>query len=163
MVCAALQATANPTQFNSNYLYALALDPSLGIVTDPSVFSPDFLNKNPRLFKAKKGNDPDTPGMMEALSGPFRDEFLKAMGNEITELEHHGTWEVVKRSTVPDNKKILPGTWAFKVKRFPSGELRKIKARFCTRGDLQTDVDEHDTFDPVASWSSIRMLMITAL
>ena len=58
---------------------------------------------------------------------------------------------------------ILAGTWAFKVKRFPSGELRKIKSRFCARGDLQTDVDVHELHAPVASWSSIRMLTITAL
>ena len=153
MTCVAL--TSKSTQFNSNYLYALALDPSSGIITDPTIFSPDFLIKNPNLFKAKKGNDPDTPGMMEALSGPYRDEFLEAMGNEITELEHHGTWEVVKKNTVPDDKKVLPGTWAFRVKRYPSGEMKKIKARFCARGDLQTDVDEHDTFAPVTSWSSI--------
>ena len=58
---------------------------------------------------------------------------------------------------------FLPGTWAFKVERYPSGLLRKIMARFCARGDLQTDVDVHATYAPVASWSSIRMLMITAL
>ena len=39
------------------------------------------------MFKAKKGTDPDTPGMMEALSGPHHDEFMKAMKNEISELE----------------------------------------------------------------------------
>ena len=48
--------------------------------------------------------------MMEALSGPYQDEFLEAMGNETTELEHHGTWEVVRKSTVPEDKKVLPGT-----------------------------------------------------
>ena len=65
------------------------------------------------MFKAKKGNDPDTPGMMEALSGPHCDEFMEAMKNEISELEHHGTWTVVKRSTLPPNTTVLPGTWAF--------------------------------------------------
>ena len=66
-----------------------------GVLTDTSCFTPDFLNKNPNLFKAKKGNDPDTPGMMEALSGLYRDEFMQAMQNEISELEHHGTWKIV--------------------------------------------------------------------
>ena len=27
--------------------------------------------------------------------------------------------------------KILPGTWAFKLKRFPDGLFREVKARFC--------------------------------
>ena len=94
------------------------------------------------------------------------------MRNEINELVHHETWEVVKRSDIPQQKnedgsfstpKVLPSTWAFKIKRFPSGLLRKIKARFCVRGDQQVDVDPFDTYAPVASWSSIRMLMVTAL
>ena len=74
---------------------------------------------------------------MEALSGPHRDEFLEVMRNEITELENHGTWPVMRRSEIPSVKQkdgsfkkppILAGTWAFKVKRFPSGELRKTQA-----------------------------------
>ena len=119
------------------------------------MFTPDFFTRNPQLFKAKKGNDPDTPGIVEALSGPHRDEFLTAMQNEITELEQHGTWEVISRSEVPEGTQVLSGTWAFRIKRFPSGLLRKIKARFCARGDQQTDVDVHDTCAPVAKWSSI--------
>ena len=115
------------------------------------------------MFKAKKGSDPDTPSMMEALSGEHRDAFMEAMKNEMLELEHHGTWKVIRRDSLPSDAKVLPGTWAFRVKRFPSGLLRKIKARFCARGDLQTDVDVHETHAPVANWSSICMLMITAL
>ena len=112
---------------------------------DTSIFMSDFLNRNPNLFKAKKGNDPDTPGMMEALSGPHGKEFMEAMQNEMTELEHHGTWKVVKRSSLPPDAKVLPGTWAFRVKCFRSGLLKKLNARFCARGDSQTDVDVHDT------------------
>ena len=65
------------------------------------MFTLDFFIKNPGLFKAKKTNDPDTPGIFEALSGPYRDEFLKAMQAEIEELEHHGTWKVIRRSETP--------------------------------------------------------------
>ena len=66
--------------------------------------------------------------------------FLKAMQSEIEELEHHGTWKVIKRSEIPPTfdengkeipTKILAGTWAFKIKRLSSGVLKKIKARFC--------------------------------
>ena len=148
------------------------MDPHSGLMTSSDSLPPDFLLNNPKLFESKKGNDPDTPGIMEALSGPHREEFLQAMQNETEELEKHGTWTVMKRSEVPKVKQkdgtlkeptFLAGTWAFKVKRFPSGVLRKIKSRFCARGDLQTDVDPHETHAPVASWSSIRMLTITAL
>ena len=59
---------------------------------------------------------------------------------------------------------VIPSTWAFKIKQYPSGLMSKIKARFCARGDLQTDLnDAFDTFAPVASWTSIRMLTIMSL
>ena len=163
---------ANHTRFQPNYLFTLALDPEYGIITDSSSLSPDFLTRNPNLFKAKKGNDPDTPGIVEALTGQYREEFLEAMKNEVEELEAHKTWEVIKREDIPVEKdkdgnpkqpKVLSGTWAFKIKHFPSGLLRKIKARFCARGDLQEDVNVYETYAPVASWSSIRMLTITGL
>ena len=138
------------------------MDPVNGIL-DTSLFPPDFLIRHPNILKAKKTMDPDSPGIVEALSGPYREDFLEAMKNEITELENHGTWEIIPKSEVPPDAQILAGTWVYKIKRFPSGLMKKIKARFCARGDLQTDVDVHDTYAPVASWSSIRMLMITAL
>ena len=158
-------------QFNAHYAYALAIDPNSGIIHDTNVLQPDFMMRNPGMFKAGK-KDADTPGIMEALSGPYRDEFMDAMQKEIEELESHGTWTVMRRSDIPAEKqedgtmakpKVLSGTWAFKIKRFPSGIMRKIKARFCARGDLQDDVDMFDTYAPVASWNSIRMLTITAL
>ena len=34
---------------------------------------------------------------------------------------------------------VLPSTWAFKVKWFPDGRLRKLKAIFCARGDRQVE------------------------
>ena len=82
----------------------------------------------------------------------------------MNELVHHETWEVVKRLDIPQQKnedgslstpKVLPSTWAFKIKRFPSGLLRKIKAWFCVCGDQQVEVDPFDTYALVASWSSI--------
>ena len=125
------------------------------------------------MFKSKPKTDPDTPGIREALTGEHRDDFIQGMANEIAELENHDTWEVIKRSEIKpvtdDNGKeripsIIPLTWAFKIKRWPTGILRKIKARICVRGDLQHfNIDPLETYAPVASWSSIRMLTILSL
>ena len=59
--------------------------------------------------------------------------------------------------------KILLGTWVYRIKQFRSGLLKKIKTRFCVRGDLQEDINVFDTYAPVASWKSIRMFTILAL
>ena len=159
--------------YDANYVTALALDPTHGILDGFSNAPPDFLNRNPWMFKAKTKNDPDTPGIKEALSGKYRTEFLQGMANEITELENHDTWELIKKSDIKPIKDkngketlppIVPLTWAFKIKRWPNGILRKIKARICVRGDLQDDLeDPFETYAPVASWASIRMLTILTL
>ena len=82
------------------------------------------------------------------------------MGKEIEELENHNTWEVLERSSIPEGANILPSTWAFKIKRTPSGEVRKFKARFCVRGDKQIEgVDFFESYAPVVSWSTVRMLL----
>ena len=123
------------------------------------------------MFKAGK-KDAHTPGTVEALTGQHRDDFLEAMKKEITELEGHETWTIMRRADIPEEEqqdgtmvkpKVPQGTWAFRIKRWPSRSLRKIKASFCTRGDLQDDIDVFETCAPVATWHSIRMLTMTAL
>lgn len=58
-------------------------------------------------------------------------------------------------------KSILPSTWAFKVKRYPDGTVKKYKARFCVRGDRQIEgVDYWETWAPVVQWSTVRTMMI---
>ena len=59
---------------------------------------------------------------------------------------------------------VVPSTWAFKIKRFPSGLVRKLKARFCVRGDLQKQgVDVFETYAPVVSWTTVRLLLILSV
>ena len=61
------------------------------------------------------------------------------MTQEIKELEQHGTWTIVSRKPVT-GAHILPNTLDFKVKHFPDGRLRKFKARFYARGNIQVEV-----------------------
>jgi len=50
------------------------------------------------------------------------------------------------------------------MKRSPDGEIKKFKARFCVRGDKQIKgVDYFETYAPVVSWSTIRMLLCLSL
>jgi hypothetical protein len=72
-------------------------------------------------LKAKKSKDPNIPSTREALSGPYTEDFWKAMDDEIGSLEAKGTWKVVDRSTVPAGTKVIPGTWSHRIKRKPDG------------------------------------------
>ena len=56
---------------------------------------------------------------------------------------------------------VLPGTWAFKIKRFPDGLIRKLKARFCVRGDKQIyGTDFFDTYAAVVKWETVRLMLV---
>jgi hypothetical protein len=64
----------------------------------------------------------------------------------------------------PKGHPVVSSTWAFKIKRYPDGSLRKLKARFCARGYEQTEgVDYFETFAPVVEWATVRFLLIMSL
>jgi hypothetical protein len=136
------------------YMAALAVDLDTGLLDVPS---------NPMAYAATKRRDPDTPDYHTAMSSEEAPMYLEAQKREIDELRAKDTWDVVPRS-VAKGKNVLPGTWAFKKKRYPDHTVRKYKARFCCRGDRQIEgVDFFETYSPVVQWSSIRLLLTMTL
>ena len=92
------------------------------------------------------------------MNGPYSDQFYDAMIEELNTLEQIGAWTKVPRKK---SMNILKSTWAFKIKRFPSGLGRKFKARFCVRGDMQIEgVDFDETNAHVVNWITVRTLLI---
>lgn len=147
-------------ELDIRYILALLTDADHGTLEG---LPPWIMGEYSSAMKASKAHDPDTPTYHEALSGPHRQEFQEAMAKEIQELEEHGTWKVIERSSLPRGANVLPSTWAFKVKRFPDGRMRKFKARFCVRGDRQIEgVDYFEKYSPVVSWSTVRMMLCVA-
>jgi len=143
-------------RYKKNNILTLAINPKTGL------FENIDMNKigTGDMFKASKKSDPDTPTIKEVLCGLFKEEFIEAMVKEIQELEEHGTWIVMLRSKIPEGANIIPSMWAFKIKRSPDGEIKKFKARFCAREDKQIEgIDYFETYAPVVSWSTIRMLL----
>ena len=79
------------------------------------------------------------------MHGPFQAQFWKAMYDELTTLiQDFDCWDYVLRT--PDMN-VIPITWAFKIKRYPDGRVKKFKAQFCARGDRQKE-----GVDPVVQW-----------
>ena len=135
-----------------SYLYSALCETTSNIQQASTLISSD-------AFKASLG-DPDTLSWDQAMRDiPNLDEWMKAALNEISALEKHGTWVVDDQ--INATSKILPGTWVFRVKRAPDGSIIKFKARYCVRGDLQTDL--HETYAPVVGWSTIRLFLILSL
>jgi hypothetical protein len=111
-------------------------------------------------MKAKASKDPDLPSLKDSLNGPCAEEFWKAMDSEIASLESKGTWKVVDRSSMPNDTKPVPGTWAQRIKRLPGGDLNKFKSRWCCRGDLQHY--EGNSYSPLVGWPTVRAGIILA-
>jgi Reverse transcriptase (RNA-dependent DNA polymerase) len=116
---------------------------------------------HPLAFAAKANNE-DTPNFYQAMNGPDAEGYIQAMDDEYNSLD---PWEEVPRSeAIEKAANILPSTWAFKCKRFPDGRIKKFKARWCIRGDRQIEgVDFFETYAPVVSWSTVRLLLISSI
>ena len=84
------------------------------------------------------------------------------MLKEICQLEARGAWTGIPCSTVPESVKVIPLTWAFKIKCLPNGEFDKFKVRICVRGDLQ-QIDNSEVYSPVCKWTTIQMVLAFAI
>ena len=106
--------------------------------------------EHPLFLKAhSSASKLDNPSWKEATRGKFADEYWKAMELEIATLEALGAWEVLEydSETMPN---VIPSTWAFKFKRFPDGLIKKLKACFCARGNMQLEgIYFFETYAPV--------------
>jgi hypothetical protein len=108
-----------------------------------------------------QANNEDNPTWEQAMNGPDAVGYWKAAQKEMDTLNSKEAWDVVDKEPWMN---ILPGTWAFKCKRYPNGLIKKLKARFCVRGDRQIEnVDFFSTFAPVVNWTTVRLLLILSV
>jgi Reverse transcriptase (RNA-dependent DNA polymerase) len=57
---------------------------------------------------------------------------------------------------------VIPTTWAFRIKRLPAGEIKKLKAQLCIRGGDKEIKNVHycESYSPVVSWTKVQLLFI---
>ena len=73
-------------------------------------------------------------------------------------------WKVVPLKSIPHHKKAIPMVWSMKRKRSPVGDIIKWKARLCAGGHKSVEfVDYWNTYSPVVSWNTVRLLIVMAL
>ncbi len=62
---------------------------------------------------------------------------------------------------LPPRAKLLSSIWSYRRKRLPNGVLLKHKSRICVNGKEQAfGRDYWETYAPVASWATIRLLIL---
>jgi len=112
------------------------------------------------IYKAT--SDPDTMYMHEAMKEPDADQFREAMQKEWDDQLNNGNFSVRPRTEVPEGATILPAVWQMKRKRnIKTRQIKKYKARLNIDGSRMKYGQHYDqTYAPVASWNSIRTLLI---
>jgi hypothetical protein len=83
------------------------------------------------------------------------------MEKEIKDQFENGNFTVIRKSEVPEGQIILPAVWQMRRKRDArTGRIKKFKARLNIDGSrMRRGVPFNETYSPVASWNSVRMLL----
>jgi hypothetical protein len=109
--------------------------------------------------------DKDTMYLHEALRAPDRAEFIKAMQAEIGSHTERKHWKLMLKIDVPEEHKVLDAIWSMKRKRrIKTQVVYKWKARLNVHGGQQVyGVNFWETFAPVVTWASIRLVLILSI
>ena len=85
---------------------------------------------------------------------------MKAMKEEISQIEKNETWELVPR---PLNENIVGAKWVFKNKLVEAGNITRNKDRLVCKGYAHVEhIDYGETYAPVARMESIRLVLAYA-
>jgi hypothetical protein len=88
------------------------------------------------------------------------DHWVKAMNEELDQIEKNHTWEMVQR---PEGKNVIGSKWIFKNKLNEQGQVIRNKARLVYKGYAQIEgLDFDETFASVARLEAIRMFLAYA-
>lgn len=122
-------------------------------------------NDERQLLAYKATIDPDTMYLHEAMRESDWEEFRKAMQDEINDRIKGKNFSIIPRSSVPLNMKVLPAVWQLKRKRdIVTKKIKKYKARLNLDGSRMKKGEHYDeSYAPVASWNSIRILLALAI
>ncbi len=125
---------------------------------DPPAEGDLIENQVPGACMALAANEVRVPASWrQALGVP---EWQAAMEREVHELESKQAWELVPR---PENAKVLPGVWNYRVKKDENGNTVKYKARWCVDGSREGFTrPPENVFSPVAELSTVIMLLAIA-
>lgn len=96
----------------------------------------------------------------EALNGPEKEQWLKAVNEEIQCFEDNNAWELVD---IPVSGTVVKCKWVLK-KKFDSDSNVRYRARLVAKGFMQKKgVDYDETFSPVVRHATLRLLFALAI
>ncbi|KAM2808794.1 hypothetical protein PS2_043635 [Malus domestica] len=117
--------------------------------------SADFVYLQDSEFDIGDIDDPVT--YQQAVQSSQVTLWQKAMEEELESMAKNNVWTLVNPSS---NIKPIGCKWVYKTKRDAAGRVERYKARLVAKGFNQREgVDYNDTFSPVSSKDSMRVIM----
>ncbi|GJS26881.1 retrotransposon protein, putative, ty1-copia subclass [Tanacetum coccineum] len=94
----------------------------------------------------------------DAINSSEKDEWVRAMKEEMSSLKKNHTWELVDQ---PPGQKLVSCKWLYKIKEGIEGVQKpRYKARLVARGFTQrAGIDYNEVFSPVVRHTSIRVIL----
>lgn len=103
------------------------------------------------------GQANDSITFHEAISRAESDQWITAMEDELKSMKHNEVWELVE---ILENFKPIGCKWVIKTKKDYKGRIDRYKARLVAKGFTQREgIDYNETFSPVSSKDSFRIIM----
>jgi len=97
----------------------------------------------------------------DARATPEVADWMKACEVETGKLRSLGYWEVLPRSSLPQNASVMKSQWSFKYKTIDFGDLKSVshRSRFVAKGYSPVQgLHYFKNYAPVASFITIRLL-----
>ena len=117
---------------------------------------------NPHALAASV--NPNILSHRDAMKADDSHLFTSAMEEEITRMIENNIFEEVDRNAVPLTHNVLRAVWSHRRKTTPAGVVYRHRSRLCVDGSQQKEgIDFHETYSPVVSWTTVRILLILAV
>ncbi|XP_070665264.1 uncharacterized protein [Malus domestica] len=88
-------------------------------------------------------------------------QWRQAMADEFNTLQCTGTWTLVPYKS---SMNVLPNKWLYRIKTNSDGSIERFKARLVANGFHQQEgIDFCETFSPVVTHATIRLILSIAL
>ena len=122
----------------------------------------EVLGSYPTAFTVMDVLDDAPLTMLEAQGRQDWKEYRDAAAAEMAGHENNGTWTKIDISEVPPGKQVLNSRMSLKVKLGAQGKVVKYKGRLLVIGCSEKADPTENNFSPVASISTVRILISLA-
>ena len=103
------------------------------------------------------GKMEDPTSYKEAIKSMNSSKWQLAMEDELKSMGSNNVWDLVE---IPNGAKRVGCKWVYKTKYDAKGNIERFKARLVAKGFTQREgIDYNDTFSPVSSKDSFRIVM----